>query len=67
MTPVWRRAASLDVRDGYWLSDASGARVTSLRDVEIAVEGGYLHVRVGGSPEVQLISAPALQRAVLGP
>jgi hypothetical protein len=34
--------------------------VTTLRDVRIACEGGFLHIDFPGTEEIQLVSAPAV-------
>ncbi|MFG2822285.1 hypothetical protein ACGFX4_22990 [Kitasatospora sp. NPDC048365] len=60
MNREWRKG-SVELVDGYVLLDGAGVPVRRLADVEFAVEGGYLNVRVPGREGVQLVSAPGVR------
>jgi hypothetical protein len=58
----WREAETVELVDGYILTDADGRHVASLDGARVASEGGFLHVAVPGSPLIQILSAPAIRR-----
>lgn len=58
---TWREAASIELVESAFLTDAEGVRQTRLTGVGFAVEGGYLHIRVPGRDEVQVVSAPMVR------
>ncbi|MEU5406308.1 carboxymuconolactone decarboxylase family protein [Nocardia asteroides] len=60
MTPRWRAADSVTLVEGYLLTGADGQRVSTVRDVRVAFEGGFAHIRVDGTDRVQVVSAPAV-------
>ncbi|GHJ44503.1 hypothetical protein Cs7R123_18450 [Catellatospora sp. TT07R-123] len=59
MTRDWRRG-SIRLIPGYHLLNAAGLPVAELAEVDFALEGGFVNVRVPGRDDVQLVSAPAL-------
>lgn len=60
MSMTWRTGA-VNLVDGYTLRDSSGVDAPAVDGVEFAIEGGYLHVRVPGVDEIQVVSAPAVK------
>ncbi|MBW8803315.1 MAG: hypothetical protein JF587_05585 [Catenulisporales bacterium] len=60
----WQRAELLELCDGYTADDAQGEPAGTLKDVRIAVQGGYLHIAHPGDDRVQIVSAPGVKRAV---
>ncbi|MFD5175839.1 carboxymuconolactone decarboxylase family protein [Nocardia sp. NPDC058379] len=60
MTPKWRAADTVELVAGYTLTDADGQQTATVRDVRVAIEGGFAHIRVDGSDRVQVVSAPAV-------
>lgn len=59
MSPTWR-TGTIRLRPGYSLLDANGAE-TGTADGDFAIEGGYVHVRLPGAPQVQVVGAPAVE------
>jgi hypothetical protein len=51
----WREATLVELADGYQIAGDQ-----TLTNVHVACEGAFLHVRVPGTPDEYLISAPAL-------
>jgi uncharacterized peroxidase-related enzyme len=60
MEAKWRSAGKVVLVEGYSLLDREGRSVRSVDDVRIAIEGGFLHVKVSDAAEVQVVSAPAV-------
>ncbi|WP_174189144.1 carboxymuconolactone decarboxylase family protein [Nocardia barduliensis] len=56
----WRAATEVTLVEGYSLLNRDGQSVRTVEDVRIAIEGGFLHVAVADSAEVQVVSAPAV-------
>jgi hypothetical protein len=59
---TWRTGATVQLAAGYTLADAEGGQVGTVIDVDVAMEGGFLHVAQPGGAFVQVVSAPAVQR-----
>ncbi|MEV6388246.1 carboxymuconolactone decarboxylase family protein [Nocardia xishanensis] len=62
MTTTWRTATSVELVEGYSLLDRTGQPVRQIEDVQIRIEGGFLHVRTAPEAEIQVVSAPAVAR-----
>ncbi|GGS99346.1 hypothetical protein ACFFV7_20405 [Nonomuraea spiralis] len=60
MNPTWR-SGTVELLDGYTLTDSEGRRTSTVHGVRFAIEGGYLNVEVPGVPHVQIVSAPAVR------
>ncbi|MFE6922705.1 carboxymuconolactone decarboxylase family protein [Nocardia sp. NPDC057663] len=60
MTPKWRAADTVALVDGYTLTDPDGRPASTVHDVHVAIEGGFAHISVNGSAQVQMVSAPAV-------
>ncbi|NUP80256.1 MAG: hypothetical protein HOV96_22205, partial [Nonomuraea sp.] len=60
MTPIWR-TGSIELLDGYTLTDSAGHHVTTLQGIRFAIEGGYVNIEVPGVPHTQIVSAPAIR------
>jgi hypothetical protein len=60
MEAKWRSADRVVLVEGYSLLDREGRSVRSVDDVRIAIEGGFLHVKVSDAAEIQVVSAPAV-------
>ncbi|MEV6136385.1 carboxymuconolactone decarboxylase family protein [Nocardia sp. NPDC051990] len=60
MTAKWRRASKVALVDGYALLDRNGQSVHAVDDVEVSIEGGFLHIKVSDTAEVQVVSAPGV-------
>ncbi|MEU8323380.1 hypothetical protein AB0C33_33885 [Nonomuraea sp. NPDC048881] len=60
MNPTWRNG-TVELLDGYTLTNSEGRRVSAVEGVRFAIEGGYLNVEVPGVPHVQIVSAPAVR------
>jgi hypothetical protein len=60
MNRTWRNG-SIELVDGYILTDAEGQRVTALEEARFAIEGGYVNVEVPGVPRTQIVSAPTIR------
>ncbi|WP_280240757.1 carboxymuconolactone decarboxylase family protein [Nocardia abscessus] len=60
MEAKWRPATKVTLIEGYSLLDRDGQPARIVDDVHIAIEGGFLHVKVSDSAEVQIVSAPAV-------
>ncbi|WP_039794259.1 carboxymuconolactone decarboxylase family protein [Nocardia araoensis] len=60
MEAKWRPASKVVLVDGYSLVDREGRATRTVDDVHIAIEGGFLHVKVSDSADVQVVSAPAV-------
>ena len=58
----WRSAETIELANGYTITDAQGHAVAAVSGAEIASEGGFLHIAVPGTSIVQMVSAPALRR-----
>jgi len=52
--------ARVELVDGYELADGQGRRTATV-DASVAIQGGFLHVRVLGAQRVQVVSAPAVR------
>ncbi|MFD6390345.1 carboxymuconolactone decarboxylase family protein [Nocardia sp. NPDC060259] len=59
-SPKWRAADTVALVDGYTLTDADGQPASTVRDAHVAIEGGFAHISVHGSAQVQMVSAPAV-------
>jgi uncharacterized peroxidase-related enzyme len=64
MDLIWQHADLLELCDGYTGDDADGTPTATLKDVRIAVQGGYLHIAHPGDPRIQIVSAPGVRRVV---
>ncbi|WP_431966345.1 carboxymuconolactone decarboxylase family protein [Nocardia sp. bgisy134] len=62
MTTTWRTATSVELVEGYALLDRTGQPVRQIEDVQIRIEGGFLHIRTSPDAEIQVVSAPAVAR-----
>ncbi|MEU7144706.1 carboxymuconolactone decarboxylase family protein [Nocardia sp. NPDC046473] len=60
MTTRWRQASKVVLVEGYSLLARDGRPVRTIDDVSVTIEGGFLHVKVPGSDEIQIVSAPAV-------
>lgn len=60
MNVKWRKATEVALVEGYSLLDRDGQPVRTIDDVEVSIEGGFLHVKIAGAAEVQVVSAPAV-------
>jgi hypothetical protein len=60
----WQDAELLELVSGYTADDADGTPTSVLRNVRIAIQGGYLHVAHRGGEKVQIVSAPGVRRVV---
>ncbi|MEU2103432.1 carboxymuconolactone decarboxylase family protein [Nocardia sp. NPDC019255] len=60
METKWRLASKVVLADGYSLTGREGRATRTVDDVHIAIEGGFLHVKVSGTADVQVVSAPAV-------
>lgn len=60
MEAKWRPASKVVLVEGYSLVDREGRAARTVDDVHIAIEGGFLHVKVSDSADVQVVSAPAV-------
>ncbi|MBF6192144.1 carboxymuconolactone decarboxylase family protein [Nocardia sp. CDC186] len=60
MEAKWRLASKVVLADGYSLTDREGRSTRTVDDVHIAIEGGFLHVKVSDTADVQVVSAPAV-------
>lgn len=60
MEAKWRPASEVTLVEGYSLLDREGRTTRAVDDVHIAIEGGFLHVKVSDAAEVQVVSAPAV-------
>jgi hypothetical protein len=60
----WQSADLLELCDGYTADDADGQATDTLKDIRIAVQGGYLHIAHPGDPRIQIVSAPGVRRVV---
>ncbi|WP_380283902.1 hypothetical protein [Kitasatospora purpeofusca] len=58
----WREGASIELMSGYALLDGARTPRTRLTGVRLAIEGGFVHVAVPGTADVQVVSAPAVAR-----
>ncbi|MCY0939215.1 hypothetical protein [Streptomyces sp. H34-S4] len=63
----WRNATTVELNPGFEVADADDRRVDTLRDVRVACEGGFLHLDIPGTKEIQLVSAPAVHRVSYRP
>ncbi|WP_159849000.1 carboxymuconolactone decarboxylase family protein [Nocardia sp. CY41] len=63
MEAKWRPASKVVLAEGYSLLDREGRTARTVDDVSIAIEGGFLHVKVSDSADVQVVSAPAVALA----
>ncbi|GAA1991933.1 hypothetical protein [Catenulispora subtropica] len=64
MEMKWRDADLVELVSGYTADDANGVATSVLKDVRIAVQGGYLHLAHRGGDRVQIVSAPGVRRVV---
>ena len=60
----WRSTETIELVDGYVVAAADGELVSRIEGARIAPEGGFLHISVPGSPQIEIVSAPALRRIV---
>ncbi|GAA2060856.1 hypothetical protein GCM10009839_84640 [Catenulispora yoronensis] len=60
----WQVAELVELVPGYYADDADGVPSQTLRDVRIAVQGGYLHIAHAGGSRAQIVSAPGVRRVV---
>ncbi|MFE9424727.1 hypothetical protein ACFYNO_17345 [Kitasatospora sp. NPDC006697] len=60
MNREWRKG-TVELLAGYALVGADGQEVERAEEVEFAIEGGYVNVRIPGVPHTQLVSAPAVR------
>lgn len=60
MTTGWRQASRVVLVEGYSLLARDGRPVRAIDDVSVTIEGGFLHVKVPESGEIQIVSAPAV-------
>jgi hypothetical protein len=63
MNREWRHG-SIELVAGYRLFDANGDAVSTVADVEFAIEGGYVNVRIPGRADTQIVSAPGVRLIV---
>ncbi|MBW0271201.1 alkylhydroperoxidase [Nocardia sp. MH4] len=59
-TSRWRAADTVGLVAGYTLTDADGRQTATVRDVHVAIEGGFAHISVKDGERVQVVSAPAI-------
>jgi hypothetical protein len=64
MDLTWQNADLLELCDSYTADDANGVPTGALKNVRIAVQGGYLHIAHPGADRFQIVSAPGVRRAV---
>ncbi|MFD0362125.1 carboxymuconolactone decarboxylase family protein [Nocardia sp. GCM10030253] len=67
MTTNWRSASTVALVDGYSLLDNEGQPVRAVDDAQVLIEGGFLHVKVSASADVQIVSAPAVAAVTYRP
>jgi len=60
----WHEAELLELVDGYTIDDTDDRPTSTVEDIRIAVQGGFLHIRHPGDDRVQIVSAPGVRRAV---
>ncbi|WP_328407969.1 carboxymuconolactone decarboxylase family protein [Nocardia sp. NBC_00403] len=60
MTTKWRSARTVALVEGYSILDNEGRPVRTIDNVQVLIEGGFLHVKVSETAEVQVVSAPAV-------
>jgi hypothetical protein len=60
MTRDWR-TGSIELMDGYALTDTDGRRTARADGVRFAIEGGFVNIRLPGVPHIQVVSAPAVR------
>ncbi|MEV6561537.1 carboxymuconolactone decarboxylase family protein [Nocardia sp. NPDC051756] len=60
MTSNWRQASKVVLVEGYSLIDRDGRSVRTIDDVSVTIEGGFLHIKVPESGDIQIVSAPAV-------
>ncbi|MER7133245.1 hypothetical protein [Streptosporangium saharense] len=60
MTLTWR-TASVELVEGYLLTGPDGTPATRVERARVAFEGGFAHVEVPGSGNVDVLSAPAIR------
>lgn len=63
MNREWRHG-SIELVAGYALFDANGHAVIAVADVEFAIEGGYVNVRIPGRADTQIVPAPGVRLIV---
>ncbi|MFE7798446.1 carboxymuconolactone decarboxylase family protein [Nocardia sp. NPDC057440] len=56
----WRSASRVALVDGYALRNNTGQPVGTVENVQVLIEGGFLHIKVSETAEVQIVSAPAV-------
>jgi hypothetical protein len=61
MTREWL-SGSVELVTDYTLTNAEGRAVSTLADIQFAIEGGYVHIAVPGLDHHQILSAPAIRR-----
>ena len=60
----WRRATTVVFNPGFELGNVNVAGSGELHDVSIACDGAFLHIQIPGGEEVQVVTAPNVQRIV---
>jgi hypothetical protein len=64
MSTEWIEALTVELRDGYTVTDASGEPARIVMDVRVRIDGGYLHITRAGAATAEIVSAPAVQKVV---
>jgi hypothetical protein len=59
---TWRDGVSVELADGYTLTDGNGVPASGVTEAAIAVEGGFVHIAQSDCALVQIVSAPAVRR-----
>ncbi|CAG6390749.1 hypothetical protein NMG29_10165 [Streptomyces cocklensis] len=62
MTGPTEYHGSVELLGGYFLIGADGNPTTLVAEADYRIEGGFVHVRIAGSGQVQVVSAPAVRR-----
>ncbi|NUU25484.1 MAG: hypothetical protein HOV68_28855 [Streptomycetaceae bacterium] len=65
MSPTWRQGV-IELAPGFRVVGPDGAWAERAEG-EFAIEGGYVHLRIAGVAEVQIVSAPAVRRIAYPP
>jgi hypothetical protein len=64
MSTEWIEALSVELRDGYTVTDASGEPTRVVMDVRVRIDGGFMHITRAGATTAEIVSAPGVQRVV---
>jgi hypothetical protein len=59
---TWQHADEVELADGYHVADADGVDTSTVSNVDVSFEGGFVHLRHPGADLVQTVSAPAVLR-----